>query len=106
MALIALQQSKITGTNTTFTSASASDTIQLIPNAHLHYKSGGTICTITVVVPGNNEDGQPNPDPAIATVATGDTMIGPFSARHADPVTGLITLTTTPITALTVAYVA
>lgn len=61
------------GTKPTSQNSSASDTVDLGTgkNTWLVYKNtGGSIAVVTVTVPGNNDYGQPNPDPAISVAAT------------------------------------
>lgn len=106
MALIAPQQIAITGTTPTFAAASGGgDTVAPDDRAFLRVKnaSGGAI-TVTVVVPGTTY-GQNNPDVAVNVPATtGDVLIGPLVPALADP-TGVISITYSGVTSLTVAVV-
>lgn len=107
MALISPQQLAITGTTPTFAAATAGgDTVTPDERAFLRVKnaSAGAI-TVTVVVPGTTY-GQANPDVAVNVPATtGDVLIGPLVPALADPATGLISITYSGVTSLTVAVV-
>lgn len=107
MALIAPQQIAITGITPTFAAATGGgDTVTPDERAFLRVKnaSGGAITT-TVVVPGTTY-GQANPDVAVNIPATtGDVLIGPLVPALADPTTGLISITYSGVTSLTVAVV-
>jgi hypothetical protein len=107
MALLARQTAKVTGTVITFASASGGgDTVAPDPFGVLHVRnaSGGTL-TVTVVVPGNTQFGQAQPDVAVAVAAGASVAIGPLSPDLADPATGLINITYSGVTSLTVAAV-
>jgi len=106
MALLTPQQIAITGPAVTHDPAGASDTIRPDGRVFLWYKNtNGATRNITVVVPGS-EYGQARPD-IVATIAatTGEELIGPLPRDLADPTTGLITVTTSAQTGLTVAAV-
>jgi hypothetical protein len=105
MALLTNQQINRLGLTPTFAAPSASDTF--IPtNRTIYYgKTGSTATTYTFVVP-TARDVIPNVD--IANLVNGpntsvDKIIGPFNAEiFADPTTGLITVTTSNQTGVTV----
>jgi hypothetical protein len=62
--------------------------------------------TVTVLTPGNDKYGQARPDIAVAVPATtGERLIGPFPADLADPADGLVAITYSGVTSLTVAAV-
>lgn len=69
-------------------------------------KSGAGACTLTVVTPGT-VDGLAVADLAVTVPATtGDRMIGPFRPEmYNDPLTGLVTISFSEITGLTIAVI-
>jgi len=106
MALLTPQQIAITGPAVTLAAASASDTIRPDGRVYLWYKNtNGATRDIVVVVPGTTY-GQARPDITVTIAATtGEKLIGPLPRDLADPTTGLITVTTSAQTGLTVAAV-
>lgn len=104
MALLNPQQAKLSGTTLAFTAASASDTFKPSDRGTLLVKTAGTATTATVVIPGNTQYGEAQPDIAVSCPATGEVAIGPFPRGVADAATGLATVTFSPTTAVTVAY--
>lgn len=106
MALLAAQQVGITGPTITFGAAAASDTVVPDDRLMLVYKNTNAATRdITVVVPGTRF-GQANPDVVVTIAATtGEEYIGPITRDLADPVTGLVTVTTSAQTNVTVAAV-
>ena len=62
--------------------------------------------TVTVVVPGNTRYGQADPDVTITVPAGGTSLIGPLPRDLADPADGLVHITYSAVTSLTVAAVA
>ena len=97
----------IAGGAVTYAAASGGgDSIPYSVRGRLRVKNGsGATITVTLVVPGNNEDGQPNPDPTYAVAASTEWEISNFSPRHINPSTGLIDFTYSGVTSLTVALV-
>jgi hypothetical protein len=108
MALLALQQSKITGTTVAYAAASAGgDTFQYSGDTALRVKNGsGASITVTVVTPGNTQFGQPQPDIPIPVAAGAEVVIGPLTMDLVDSATGLISVTYSSATSVTVALVA
>lgn len=107
MALLAAQTVSIAGTQATYTAAAGGgDTLAPNDHAYLHVKNGGgSPITVTVVVPGNTKYGQAAPDvPVVVTNAT-EKFIGPFPPDLADPITGLVGITYSAVTTVTVAVV-
>lgn len=103
MALIALQTLGTDGAVISYSAAAGGgDTVPYDPNGFVHVKnaSGGAI-TVTAVVPGSTF-GQANPDVAVSVSAGGDRLIK-MGAGMQDPATGLISLTYSGVTSLTVA---
>lgn len=106
MALLATTAATLAGANPAFAAAAAGgDTMQYQPNSFLHVRnaSGGSI-TVTVVVPGNTEFGVAQPDPTVAVPAGADRIIR-LSQGLVDPATGLISVTYSAVTSVTVAVV-
>lgn len=107
MALLAPQQIQITGPAITLAAAAGGgDTVA--PNDRLFLwvkNASGSPITVTVVVPGTYF-GQALPDVAVSVPATtGERMIGPLDSRLADPSTGVISITYSAVTSVTVAAV-
>jgi hypothetical protein len=85
----------------TYATPSASDTITPDSGQFLHIKNGGTVSTITVVIPGNQ------PLSGVATtdnilVLTSTERMVPLDPGYADPTTGLITVTYSSTATVTV----
>lgn len=108
MAKLAVQRPDIPGTVITYAAASAGgDTFALRPGGILRVKNAHTApWVVTVELPGTTEYGGALPDPT-TTVANGtEVQIGPFDADLVNPADGLIHVTYSGVTALTVAYTA
>lgn len=111
MALLAVQQAKIKGTQVTMTAASGGgDTFALAgPSTRLRVRNaGGSAVTVTTVIPGNVSYGEAAPDIPTSSIpaTTGDVVIGPFPPEAVDPDTGLVTVTYSGTTSVTVAVIA
>lgn len=85
------------GTKPVFQNSSASDTVTYDTghNTFLVYKNtGGSPCSVVIVVPGNNAYGQPNPDPSITVPATtGEVWIPIRNSEDDGNGTSTVTLT-------------
>lgn len=95
MALLTVQTVSAPSLTPSYSAVAASDTIAITDDrTFLHVKNGsGTIDTVTIVIPGNDQFGSAVPDPTVAVpITTGDRMI-PLTPAMADPATGLITVT-------------
>lgn len=107
MATLPYVQPTITGTSPAF-AAAAGGGDKVAPNdrGYLHVRNGsGSPITVTVVIPGSTY-GQPNPDVAVSVPATtGERIIGPLTAAMADPADGLVAITYSGVTSLTVAAI-
>lgn len=105
MALLSPQSMAVSGTVITYGAASASDTF--VPNDRgvLLYRTAGTASNLTFVVPGNNAYNQAIPDPVVAMGATEARGVWAGGYGAAADATGVVTVTASAITALTVAYV-
>lgn len=60
---------------------------------------------MTVVAPGNTRFGQAEPDIAIVVAAGAFALIGPFDEQLEDPADGLVAVTYSAVTSVTVAAV-
>jgi hypothetical protein len=102
-----------TGAGPTFSAATASDTAAPDPNVWVEYRSvNAASTTVTVVIPGNLESGDAYPDKAYTLAAgTGAGNIVPSELRiplerfMADPTTGVVTITTSQQSGVTMAVV-
>ncbi len=106
MALLATQSIVRAGLAPAYAAAAGGgDTLAPGSNVFLHVKnaSGGAI-TVTIVTPRTDAVGNPVADNTVSVPATtGDRMIGPFPAEiYADPTTGLVNVTYSGVTSLTV----
>ncbi len=63
---------------------------------------GGSPITVTIAVPGNTSYGLANPDVATAVAAGARRRFGPFPADLADPADGLVAITYSGVTTVTV----
>ena len=106
MALIAAQYPLITGKTLTFASASGGgDTLAPTPTSVLHVKNGsGSSINVTVVVPGNDDFGQARPDIVRAVPAGEHHIIGPLSSPLLLNGSGVIDITYSSVTSVTVAH--
>lgn len=73
--------------------------------ALLVLNGSGAPITVTVATPGNTKYGQAIPDIPVTVPATGARLIGPFPADLADPTDGLVAITYSAVTTVTVAAV-
>jgi hypothetical protein len=105
MATLTYKQPVIGGTDPAF-AAAAGGGDKVLPNdrGYLHVRNGsGAPITVTVLTPGNDKYGQARPDIAVSVPATtGERIIGPFPADLADPADGLVAITYSGVTSLTV----
>lgn len=106
MALLAIQQIGITGTNPTYSAASGGgDTVKPDDRAVLHVKNGDASShTVTIAVPGS-EYGQSRPDVAVAVPAGESRFIGPLVHDLADSTDGAVHITWSATTSMTVAAI-
>lgn len=109
MAELSTQHATIGGAVLTFTPAAASgDGIRGGDRTVLLVNNGSaSAVTVTVVTPGNTEYGQPEPDvPSVSIPAAGVAVIGPLPRKLADPSDGLVHVTYSAATSVTVAVAA
>lgn len=104
MALLTHQAPKLSGTTITYVAASAGgDTLGAVRNGVLRVKNGGASpVTVTVVTPGSTQYGQADPDIPVVVAAGAEVAIGPLSDSLA--VDGVISVTYSAVTSVTVAY--
>lgn len=106
MALLSTQTLVDAGTAPTFAAAAASDTVTYSTGLFVVYKNtNASTRTVTVVVPGNTTYGQAMPDPALTLGATTGELWIPMRSIYRDTTTGLVTITTSAQTNVTVAVV-
>lgn len=105
MANLTAQTTQVVGTVLTPVTPTASDTVPVGTRLIVSNASGGSI-TITIVTPGNDTYGQARPDIAVPVAAGATTIFGPFGADLADPITGVVTITSSSQTSLTYRVVA
>lgn len=107
MATLGYIQPTILGVNPAFAAATGGgDKVSPNDRGYLHVRNGGgSPMTVTVVTPGNDKYGQPRPDIAVSVPAAGDRMVGPFPSDLADPADGLVAITYSGVTSVTVAAI-
>ncbi|MER6942491.1 hypothetical protein ABT294_00585 [Nonomuraea sp. NPDC000554] len=104
MATYTAEAITFAGTVPTSRTAAAGDKLTPDDNAFIRVTNGGASpVDVTFAVPGNNEDGEPNPDPK-RSIATGATKAIRVNRRWADPADGLIALTWSATTSVTFTY--
>ena len=109
MATLTYKQPTITGTDPAFAAAAGGgDKVPPNDRGYLHVKNGsGSPITVTVVTPGLDKYGQARADIAVSVPATtGERIIGPFPADLADPADGLVAITYSAVTTVTVSAIA
>ena len=107
MALLAIQQAVLKGTAITLTAAAGGGDTFPRPHDHvgLRVKNGGG-SAVTVVIPGTNSYGENQPDVTSTSIAaSADVTIGPIPPEAVDPSTGLVSVTYSGVTSVTVAAV-
>lgn len=107
MATLTSVQPTILGTDPGFVAAAAGgDKVAPNDRGYLHYRngSGGSI-TVTVDVPGVTKYGQNTPNVPVAIPAGAERIIGPFPADLANSSDGLVAITYSGVTSLTVAAI-
>ena len=109
MALLAQQQVVQTGLQPTYVAAAGGgDTVIPDEDVFIHIRNGGGgAITATVVTPGVGPGGVAVPDIPVASIpaTTGAAFVGPLNAALADPTTGLVSITYSGVTTVTVAAI-
>ncbi len=104
MATLGYAQAAIAGTNPSLAAASAGGD-KIAPNdrgALMVRNGGGSSVTVTLAWPGNSKYGPANPDPTVTVPAGADRFIGPLGSDLADPLDGLVAITYSGVTSVTV----
>lgn len=106
MALLSTQSVVITGLEITATSAAGGgDTVAPGARTFLYVRNAdASDKTVTVVRPGQTY-GQNNPDIPVVVTAGEFRLIGPLTSDLADPTTGLVGITYSAVTSVTVGAV-
>src|SRR3954465_15658050 len=108
MALIAPQSANNAGSTITFVSAAASDTFANTGNERIIIKTAGTATSVVFTAAGTCGFGLANNAAHNLTVAVGTTAevwVGPLVTDRFNDGSGLVTITCTPTTAVTLAVV-
>ncbi len=107
MATLGYTQPTIAGTNPGFASATGGgDKVAPSDRGYLHVRNAGdSPVTVTIATPGNDKYGQARPDIPVTVPAGADRVIGPFPADLADPSDGLVAVTYSGVTSVTVAAI-
>lgn len=107
MATLAYQKARVTGTAVSLAAAAGGgDLIPPNPNGALMVRNGDASAkTVTVAVPGNTKFGQADPDVAVVVAAGATALIGPLDQDLADPTDGMVHVTYSAVTSVTVAAV-
>ncbi len=102
MATLAYQQVAIAGTALTLAAASAGGD-KLPPGGTLVVRNSSVASiNVTIAVPGNTKYGLANPDLVVAVAAAAEKLIGPLPQDLADPIDGLVAVTYSAVTDVTV----
>lgn len=104
MTLLIAQPAAVTGLNAAYTAAAGGgDTIAPAPGLVLHVKNGDAAPkTVTLVRPGT-QYGQANPSVAVVIAASPGNQFIRIPPEFADPATGLVSVTYSAATLVTVA---
>lgn len=107
MAVLTAQSVSQSGLTEAFSAVSASDTFANDGTVVLHVKNaGGSSDTVTVASAKVCDQGSTHNIVVSVGATTGDKMIGPFeTSRFNDPTTGLVTVTHSFTTSVTVALI-
>lgn len=109
MAQLAVQQASLSGTPVTYTAAAGGgDTFTLPHDAvALRVKNGGgSPITVSVAFPGTTPYGVANPVRTTSSIAAAaEVVIGPIPPSAVDVSTGLVSVTYSGVTSVTVAVV-
>jgi hypothetical protein len=104
MAALTTQSIGLPSSLPTFQAAAGGgDTATPGNNSFLVVKNGsGASVTVTLVVPGNDQFGNAKPDLAVAVAAATERYIPLRDAALADPTTGIVSITYSAVTSVTV----
>ena len=104
MAALARQTIGLSTAVTPVAAGASGDTAPVDERGWFEVTVGGTSTTITLVVPGSAY-GQARPDVSSGAVSNTTRRFGPLVPDLVDPATGVITISTSQQTAVTVAWV-
>lgn len=104
MATLTAKRVVVTGTTPEPVAADAAgDSVAPSGTTFFRVKNGGaSAITVTVVVPGKTRWQQDQPDVPVAVAAGAEALIGPAQNALADRDTGLVTITYSDVTSVTV----
>lgn len=109
MALLPVQQATLSGTPITYAAAAAGGDTFALPHdkVALRVKNGsGASMTATIAFPGSTSYGVANPPRQSAAIAAGaEVVIGPIPASAVDGATGVVSVSYSSATNVTVAVV-
>lgn len=109
MALLSVQQANTKGRVITYAAAAGGGDTFAVPHDHVEFRvknGGGSPITVTLVIPGNNVYGEPQPDIASTSIAAGaEVAIGPIPRLAVDGADNLVHVTYSGVTTVTVAVV-
>lgn len=108
MATLAYQRAAIRGTLFA-TQAASGGGDKVAPSndgAVLVTNGGGSSVNVTIAVPGNTKYGAAEPDIVVAVAAGQAKLFGPFPNDLADPADGLVAISYSDVTSVTVAAIA
>jgi hypothetical protein len=103
MAVLTVQDISLAGVTPSYAAAAAAgDTFANDGKTLLHVKNTGTQKTVTVAIPVACSQGQTHTTAVIVPATTGDKMIGPFPPERYNNASGLVSMTYSSETAVTV----
>jgi hypothetical protein len=109
MALLTVQQASLAGTPITYTAAAGGGDTFPLPHDSVGLRiknGGGSAITASLVFPGTTPYGVANPVRTTASIAAGaEVLVGPIPLSAVDPTTGLVSVTYSGVTTVTVAVV-
>lgn len=109
MALLAVQQATLSGAPVTYTAAAGGGDTFPLPHGAVALRvknGGGSAITVSTVFPGQTAYGVNNPVRTTSSIAAGaEVVIGPFPQSAVDTSTGLVSVTYSGVTSVTVAVV-
>lgn len=108
MALLTPQTATTAGSTITFAAVAASDTFANTGNERIIIKTAGTATSVVFTAAGSCSFGLANNAAHNLTVAVGTTAevwVGPLTTDRYNDGSGLVTITCTPVTAVTIAVV-
>ena len=109
MALLSVQQASLAGTPVTYTAAAGGGDTFPLPHGAVGLRvknGGGSAITASLQFPGTTAYGVANPARTTSSITAGsEVVIGPIPASAVDGSTGLVSVTYSGVTSVTVAVV-